>query len=470
MKEGKGGKVWKGRFRTPLHPEALQFSSCLCVDRRLYKEDIEGSIAHVSMLAKQEILTRKEADKIVRALEQIEKEIESRKFKLDSPATSSDRFVAEDVHMAIEARLFKKIGPLAGKLHTARSRNDQVALDERLYLKRTSTEIMESIRSLQRAFVTVAEKFQDVLMPGYTHMQRAQPVLLAHHLLAYVYMLDRDHDRFRDCLKRIDASPLGAAALAGTSFPIDRKRTARMLGLSNIVYNSMDAVSDRDVQIEFLSACSIAQMHLSRLAEELLLWSSQEWRFAEIAEEFTTGSSIMPQKRNPDIAELVRGKTGRVYGSLMGMLTMMKGLPLAYNRDLQEDKSFLFDAADTTTDSLRMCTLMMESIHFQSERFTKELRSDFLLATELADFLVRKGLPFRTAHACVGEAVALASDRRCSLSDLTLPEYRKISKLFDESLYKLLDPRTSIELKRSVGSTSPAEVKADIRGWRKRLW
>jgi len=461
--------AWKGRFRKRLHPAALTFSSSLPVDKRLYKEDIEGSLAHVAMLAKQKIIAAREAKVIRAALRAIRREIETGNMAFGASPSRNSRFVGEDVHMAIENRLIKKIGSLGGKLHTARSRNDQVVLDERLYLRTAIAGIRKLLRRLQKAFVTKAEEYDHVLMPGYTHLQRAQPVLLAHHLLAYVSMFDRDYDRFTDALKRINKSPLGAAALAGTSFPIDRDFASSKLGFNGIVGNSIDAVSDRDVQIEFLAACAITMMHLSRFAEELVLWSSQEWNFVEIGEELTTGSSIMPQKKNPDIAELVRGKTGRVYGDLMALLTVMKGLPLAYNRDMQEDKGLLFDAADTTADCLQMCSLMLESLSFNAERFARELRGDFLLATELADYLVRKGLPFREAHALVGGIVHDCMKRKRSLADLSLEELQKHSKRFGKDTRGLLDVRGSLLRKKSSGSTSPKEVRKAIQAWRSRL-
>ncbi len=456
--------VWKGRFRRPIDPASLVFSSSLPVDRRLYVEDIEGSIAHVRMLARQKIIPRREAVRIEKALRQIREEIAKGKFQ---PGKGGDRFVAEDVHMAIEQRLMEKIGPVGGKLHTARSRNDQIALDERLYLRNTISGLQNAIRSFQRALLDSAERHLGVVMPAYTHLQRAQPILLPHHLLAYVSMLERDYGRFSDCASRANQSPLGAAAVAGTSFPIDRDFVARQLGLNGSVENSIDAVSDRDALIEFVAACAITMMHLSRFAEDLILWSSEEWRFAEIGEEFTTGSSIMPQKKNPDMAELIRGKSGRVYGDLVGLLTVLKGLPFAYNRDLQEDKEPLFDAADTLLSSLSIFAAMYRTLRFNSRRFEGE--ADHLLATDLADYLVRRGMPFRAAHAVVGAIVRESIRRNCSLKELPLKVFRRHSELFDESLWKLLDVRVSLASKRSAGSTAPAEVAKALRQWRKRL-
>lgn len=459
--------IWKGRFKGGAHPEALQFSTSLPVDRRLFEEDIDGSLAHVRMLARQKIIPAADAKKIARGLERVRRELRGGTFPLAQPANG--RFVAEDIHMAIEARLIQLIGNAGGRLHTARSRNDQVALDERLFLRSTTADILRSIRALQKSLVACASHYRDVLMPGYTHVQHGQPILLAHHLLAYVEMLDRDHGRFLDSRKRVALSPLGAGALAGSSFPIDRKRVARDLGLIGIVDNSIDAVSDRDAILEFLAASALTMMHLSRLAEELVLWSSREWGFIEIGEAFTTGSSIMPQKKNPDMAELVRGKTGRVYGDLVGLLTTMKGLPLAYNRDLQEDKEPMFDAADTLRSSLRIMALMIPSLKVRADRFEQELDTDFSTATDLADFLVRNGMPFRAAHAVVGEIVRTATERGIGLSALTLADLRSFSPLFDEHALAVTSAGSSVRAKKSAGSTSPAEVAKALKRWERKV-
>src|ERR1043166_6241707 len=458
--------IWNGRFKGRLDPGALTFSSSLEVDKRLYQEDIEGSIAHVAMLARQSIITRPESRKIQRALQEIKREIDLGKLRLDE---RGGRFVAEDIHMAIEHRLMQKVGEVGGKLHTARSRNDQVALDERLFLIKSIRSMEKLIRTFQKVCLAKAERYETVIMPGYTHLQRAQPILLAHHLLAYVSMLERDRERFADCLKRVNRSPLCAGALAGTSLPIDRKFSAKRLGFDSVIENSIDAVSDRDIHIEFLSVCAITMMHLSRFAEELVLWSSEEWKFVELGDAFTTGSSIMPQKKNPDMAELIRGKTGRVYGDLVALLTVMKGLPLAYNRDMQEDKEPLFDAADTVSGCLNIATLMLKSVKFNAKRFEEESQSDLLLATELADYLVRKGLPFRKAHAIVGSIVQTCIAKNASLKELPLKEYRRFSRLFEKDLYRYLDPRTSLRNKKSSGSTSPGEVRKALRFWGKKL-
>jgi argininosuccinate lyase len=462
-------KQWKGRFREPLDPHALRFSSSLEIDRRLADEDIEGSIAHIGMLAAQKIVSVSDGRKITMALRAIRREVASGRAPWLRIDGRSGRFTADDIHMAVERRLIALTGGVGGKLHTARSRNDQVALDIRLFLRGRIDNVAVLLRSVQRAFVGKAEAFRDVIMPGYTHLQRAQPILLAHHLLAYVGMFERDRQRFLDCRKRVALSPLGAAALAGTSFPIDRERTARTLGMDGIVANSIDAVSDRDVLVEFISAAAITMMHTSRIAEELVLWTSREWHFAEIGESFTTGSSIMPQKKNPDMAELIRGKTGRVYGDLIALLTVMKGLPLAYNRDMQEDKGPIFDAADTVTASLDILARMMATVTFDAGRFEDELNGDQLLATELADYLVRKGIPFREAHGLVGDLVAVCAERRCTLGELPLREYTRRSSAFSRDVSSLLDARTSLSMKQSSGSTSPKEVAKALRLWKKRL-
>jgi argininosuccinate lyase len=449
--------LWSGRFKEPLSEIALKFSSSVDLDKQLYQEDIAGSIAHVEMLAAVKIISLEESRRIRTALRAIAKEIDSGKLELS--------WEKEDVHMAIEQRLIQKIGPMGGKLHTGRSRNDQVALDERLHLRGAIREMQKLILQLQRVLLFKAEKYFDTIMPGYTHLQRAQPVYLSHHLLAYTSMFERDFERLQDCHKRLNKLPLGAAALAGTSFPIDRAMVARKLGFDGIVENSMDAVSDRDYLIEFISACSIVMSHLSRLAEEIVLWSSQEFGFARTDDAYTTGSSIMPQKKNPDMAELVRGKAGRVFGDLVNILTIMKGLPLAYNRDMQEDKFPLLDAVATTRQCLFIFSHILVHTKFEKNRFEEELKNDFLTATEIADYLVKKGTPFRDAHAITGKIVAHAIEHKKSLSQLTLPELKHFSVLLEEDVFDLLDPHRSIEHKKSAGSTSPQEVKKQIVHW-----
>ncbi|MFI5145002.1 MAG: argininosuccinate lyase [Ignavibacteria bacterium] len=458
-----------GNFRKGLAPDALKFSSSLSFDKVLYSYDIRGSIAHAEMLAKQKIITREESIKIINGLKSVGKEIETGKLELDVKSDSRNRFSADDIHMAIEKRLTKKIGSAGMNLHTARSRNDQVALDERLYLIDKVENIINLINDLQKSFVSQAEKNIDVIISGYTHLQQAQPILLSHHLLAYVSMFERDKSRLNDCLKRINLSPLGAGAFAGTSFNIDRRFTAHKLGFNDIILNSIDAVSDRDVLLEFLSACSIIMMHLSRFAEELVLWSSAEWGFIEIGEEYTTGSSMMPQKRNPDMAELIRGKTGRVYGNLMALLTVMKGLPLAYNRDMQEDKEPLFDTAKTTADCLKICSDMLRTVKFNKKSALSLDKPDLFLATDVAEFLVKKNVPFREAHTITGSIVQHCISGKINLRELSLNELRKFSKSFDDDISGSISVEGSIANKRSEGSTSPADVRKSIRYWRKKL-
>jgi argininosuccinate lyase len=453
--------LWSGRFKEPLSEIALRFSSSIDLDKQFYQEDIAGSVAHVEMLAATKIISSEEARRIRTALNSIAKEIAHGKLEL-----SWDK---EDIHMAIEQRLIQKIGPLGGKLHTARSRNDQVALDERLYLRGAIKELQKLILQLQRVLLYKAEKYFDTLMPGYTHLQRAQPVYLSHHLLAYVSMLERDFERLNDCRKRLNKLPLGAAALAGTSFPIDRALVARKLGFDGIVENSMDAVSDRDYLIEFIATCSIIMTHLSRFGEELVLWSSQEFAFARTTDAYTTGSSIMPQKKNPDMAELVRGKAGRIFGDLVNILTTMKGLPLAYNRDMQEDKLPLFDAVATTRQCLFIFSHILVHTTFDKKRFEEELKNDFLTATEIADYLVKKGVSFREAHSITGKIVTHAIEQKRGFSELTLTELKHFSAKLEDDVFELLDPHKSIEHKKSAGSTSPLEVKKQIIHWTRAL-
>jgi argininosuccinate lyase len=450
--------LWGGRFREALADIALRFSSSIALDGRLYREDIAGSIAHAQMLGATGVIAPEESRAIVDGLRAVNAEIEDGSFVFTEEM--------EDVHLAIERRLTELIGPVGGKLHTARSRNDQVAVDERLYLKREIEQIRGAIAELMEVLVDKAAGNAEVVMPGYTHMQRAQPVLLAHHLLAYVAMLGRDHGRMGDCLARLDRSPLGAAALAGTPFPIDRAMTAGMLGFAGIVDNSIDAVSDRDYLIEFASACSIAMMHLSRLAEELVLWSSVEFRFVSIGDAYTTGSSIMPQKKNPDMAELVRGKTGRVYGALFNLLTIMKGLPLAYNRDMQEDKMPMLDLVETLGGALAIFADMLRHTTFRRERLETEAAGEFSTATEVADYLVRAGVPFRDAHAIAGSVVRHCIDAGITLDRLDLDGFRLFSSAFGPDIVEYLTPRGSVERKSSAGSTSPSEVARQIAAWR----
>jgi argininosuccinate lyase len=449
--------LWGGRFKQPLSELALKFSSSIELYKALYQEDIQGSIAHVEMLSSCKIVTAEEARRIRTGLKEILAEIESGKLDLS--------WEKEDIHMAIEQRLIQRIGVIGGKLHTARSRNDQVALDERLYLRNAIQELKRLLSQFQHVLLFKSEKYFDTIIPGYTHLQRAQPIYLSHHLLAYVSMLERDYERLTDCYKRVNKLPLGAAALAGTSFPIDRAAVAKKLKFDGLIENSIDAVSDRDYLIEFTSVCSNIMMHLSRMAEELVLWSSQEFNFAKIDDAYTTGSSIMPQKKNPDMAELVRGKVGRVYGNLMNILTTMKGLPLAYNRDMQEDKQPMFDAANTTRECVFILTHVYIHTNFEKQRFEEELKNDFLTATEIADYLVKQGVPFRDAHSITGRMVTYCLEHKTFLSKLSLKELHHFSHKFSEDAFELLDPHKSIEHKKSAGSTAPNEVKKQIVHW-----
>ncbi len=455
-----------GRFAKKLDEETLLFSSSLPVDARLIREDIRGSCAHLAMLAGQRIISSRDAARIRKILMAILEDARAGNIPALAIAGKNGRFAAEDIHMAVEAELIRRAGAAGGKLHTARSRNDQVALDERLYLRSAIRTISARIRKFQKTLLMLAGKNRTCIIHGYTHLQQAQPVFLAHHLLAYAEMLERDGGRFADCMKRVNLSPLGAGALAGVSHPVDRRDVARRLGFRGILANSMDAVSDRDVQAEFIAACAITMMHLSRLAEDCVLWTSREWGLAVIGDAFATGSSMMPQKKNPDIAELVRGKTGRVYGDLLALLTVLKGLPLAYNRDLQEDKEPLFDAADTVSASLSVFGRMMASMKFSKDQLRRNPGSDLVFATDLADYLVRKGMPFRSAHTIVGGIVRYCLQSGSGLRQLPIGYYRKRSGLFGKDLYRLLDPVTSVRSKKSSGSTSPVEVARALRRWK----
>lgn len=452
--------LWSGRFQEAISEIAHRFSSSIALDGQLWHEDIQGSIAHARMLGQTGIIPKAESLAIISGLEAIRCEIEEGHMKFDASM--------EDVHMAIEARLIERIGSKGGKLHTARSRNDQVATDERLYLKRAIPELSEQAKRLTIAILTKSEEYSDAIMPGYTHLQRAQPVLLSHHLLAYIEMLARDRERLSDALRRANHSPLGAAAFAGTPHPIDREQTVKELDFESIHRNSIDAVSDRDALIELVSTCSIIMMHLSRMAEELIIWSTREFGFVTMSDAVTTGSSIMPQKKNPDMAELIRGKVGRVYGSLIQLLTIMKGLPLAYNRDMQEDKQPLFDAVNTTRDSLEMMAFIIRETTFHRERMERAASGE-LLATELADYLTRKELPFREAHHIAGRAVLFAEEHGKTLEEISLTEFQNFSELFEEDIFEYLDPRRSIAEKRSAGSTNPELVRAAIAEWKSKL-
>lgn len=450
------GKLWGGRFTKATDKQVEAFTSSLCFDRRLARQDIRGSIAHARMLAARGILTADEARAIIAGLQRIAEEVEAGTFPY--------RQEYEDIHLNIEKRLIELAGPVGGKLHTARSRNDQVVTDVHLYIKDEIECLRALIADLQAVILDrVCLEFEaGTILPGYTHLQRAQPILLAHHLLAYFWMLERDDGRLADCLKRADLSPLGAAALAGTTFPIDRHATARDLGFAGVYENSLDAVSDRDFMLEFLAAAAICQMHLSRLCEELINWSSTEFGFIEMDDAFATGSSIMPQKKNPDVAEIVRGKTGRIYGDLVALLTILKGLPLAYHTDLQEDKERLFDAVDTLKDCLTVVAGMLATLKFNRQRMAGAVRQDFSNATDLADYLAKQGLPFREAHEITGRIVLHCIQYGKFLLDLTLPELRGFSDLIGEDIYTALDPDTVVSGRTSYGGTGHAAVGAQI--------
>ena len=454
-------KPWAGRFRQSTDPAVEAFTSSLAVDRRLYRQDIAGSVAHCKTLQRAGVLTRREADKLIAGLNRIEREISEGRF----------RFAAEheDIHMAIEARLTDIVGEVGGKLHTGRSRNDQVALDLRLYLREEVADLLAGLRRFQESLLTLARRENSVVMPGYTHLQRAQPVLFAHHLLAYIEMAERDKGRLRDALKRINVMPLGSGALAGTNYPLDREYTARLLDFPAISQNSLDAVSDRDFVVETLAALALVMTHASRFAEELVLWSSQEFGFVELPDAFCTGSSMMPQKKNPDVPELIRAKTGRVYGYLMALLTVLKGLPLSYNRDLQEDKGPIFDAVDTVRDCLGLLASVAGGLTVRRAAMARAAASGFLLATELADYLVLKGVPFRTAHAVVGRIVRDRLDRGKDLIGISLDELRSFSPAFEKDALDVLSLEGALERKEQVGGTARKRVEARLKALQKEL-
>lgn len=439
----------RSRFNTPATEQVVKYTSSLPFDKRLYRHDIAGSIAHAKMLAKQSIIPQQDTDIIIKNLTGIASEIEQGKFEFKAEL--------EDIHMAIEARLFELTGEVAGKLHTARSRNDQIALDMRLFTKEAISETLANLKHLQQSLVELAEENKDVIMPGYTHLQLAQPVLLAHHLLAYFEMFQRDVERFGDALKRTDVMPLGSGALAGVAYDIDRDFIARELGFSQISQNSMDAVSDRDFVIEYLAATSICMMHLSRMAEEIVIWSSSEFSFIELDDAYATGSSIMPQKKNSDVAELARGRVGRVYGNLIALLTTMKALPLSYNRDLQEDKEGLFDSVDTLLSSLEVFSGMISSLKIKSENMERAASRDYILATDLADYLVSRGETFRNSHGITARLVNYATEKGKALNQLNLSEYKRFSPLFDENILTI-SKSSSVAARNITGGTAPQQV------------
>jgi argininosuccinate lyase len=447
-------KLWGGRFTKTAEEWVDEFGASIPFDQELVEEDIEGSIAHVTMLGKCGILPSEDVEKIKAGLLTLLEKAKRGKLEFS--------VAYEDIHLNIEKMLMDEIGPVGGKLHTGRSRNDQVATDMHLYLRKRVTEIIALIQELQKVLVEKAEEHVETIVPGYTHLQRAQPISFAHHLLAYFWMLERDRERFRESLKRINKSPLGAGALAGTTFPIDRHLTAELLGFDGIYENSIDAVSDRDFIIEFLSNSSMLMMHLSRFCEELILWSSQEFQFIEIDDAFATGSSIMPQKKNPDMAELIRGKTGRVYGNLLALLTVMKGTPLAYNKDMQEDKEGMFDTVKTVIGSLKIFAGMIKTMKVNVDVMEKATKQDFSNATELADYLANKGVPFREAHEIVGKLVLTCIEKGVFLADLPLEVYKKASPLFEDDIYEALKPYTAVNRRNSAGGTGFSEVRKAI--------
>lgn len=448
-------KPWKGRFAEKTDKSVEAFTSSIDIDKRLYSYDIDGSIAHCSMLAKASIITEEDASTLIQGLGKIKREIERGKFQFDDSL--------EDIHMHIENRLLEEVGKVAQKLHTARSRNDQVALDVRMYLRAETLNIIQHLVELRKVIVDLAKNHIDVVLPGYTHLQRAQPVLLSHHLMAYYEMFSRDAERFKDCLKRINVMPLGSAALAGTTYPIDRDYTSKLLDFPKISANSIDSVSDRDFIIEFLSSASLCMVHFSRMSEELILWSSSEFGFIEISDAFATGSSIMPQKKNPDVPELVRGKTGRVFGDLIALLTIMKSLPLAYNRDMQEDKGPLFDTVDTLKACIEIYIRMLPNLKINTEAMYDAASSGFLNATDMADFLVTKGMPFRKAHSCVGKAVSYAIEKNKELHELSLEELKSFSSLITEEIFNILEIKQMIDRRKSFGATATENVMAAIK-------
>ena len=454
-------KVWGGRFQTDMDEMVERFNASISFDARLYTQDIEGSMAHCRMLAKQGIISDEEASQILDGLAEIKREMNRGEFSIDE--------LQEDIHSLVEQALVEKIGSVGEKLPTGRSRNDQVSLDVRLYVREAIYRVADLVGEMQRALVSLGEKNIDLIVPGYTHLQRAQPVLLAHHLLAYYEMLKRDRQRFQENLKRVNILPLGSAAVAGSTFDLDREMVAKELGFDAISENSMDAVSDRDFVIEFLFASSVLMMHLSRLCEELIIWSSQEFGFIAFPDAFCTGSSIMPQKKNPDLPELIRGKTGRVYGHLMALLTTMKGLPLSYNKDMQEDKEALFDTYDTVEQCLLVMSRLLKEISLNGEMMKKATEQGYLVATDLADYLVGKGMRFRKAHETVGKMILFALDQKKELNQLTLEEMKGFARQVEKDVFDWLEPASCIKRRYHPGGTGPEMVKRSLEKAREEL-
>jgi argininosuccinate lyase len=448
-------KLWGGRFTKETNKLVEEFTASISFDQKLAIEDIEGSLAHVQMLGACNIIPIEDAETIKEGLLFIKQQVEKGEIEFS--------IEHEDIHMNIEKLLIDKIGPVGGKLHTGRSRNDQVTTDMHLYLKNKTKEIIQLVQEVQQSILNQAKVNIETLIPGYTHLQRAQPVSFAHHLMAYFWMFERDKERLQDSLKRVNWLPLGAGALAGTTFPIDRTKVAKLLGFETVYPNSMDAVSDRDFIVEFLSIGALMMTHISRLSEELVIWSSQEFQFIELDDSFCTGSSIMPQKKNPDVPELLRAKTGRTYGNLIGLLTVLKGLPLAYNKDMQEDKEGMFDTVETLEGSLQLLAPMIETMTVKKEIMRKALNQDFSNATDIADYLVTKGLPFRDAHEVIGKIVLYSIQNGKYLLDLSLDEYQQFSPLFESDIYVILSPEHVVSARNSYGGTSPLQVKEQIK-------
>ena len=446
--------LWHGRFEEGPDAQAVEFETSIFVDERMALDDIHGSIAHAKMLAHAKIISKEEAEQIVSGLESIEEDLNSGKLAID--------YSAEDIHSFIEATLTDRIGEAGKKVHTGRSRNDQIALDERLYLRRFIPELEASLKTLIAALTKIAENHKNDLIPGFTHMQHAQPVTLAHHVCAWAWMFVRDCGRLEDSLKRINISPIGACALAGSGLPLDRKYEADLLDFDGVTQNSLDSVSDRDYCIEVASDLSMIQMHLSRACEEIVYWSTTEFAFVDLSERWSTGSSIMPQKKNPDFAELIRGRTGRVYGDLFALMTMMKALPLAYDRDMQEDKESLFDACDIVISCVKVFTQMVATAKWNTKKMAEACNGGYLNATDIADYLVRKGMPFRTAHGVSAKAVRIAIEKKCELSELPIEVFKECSDLIDEDIYSVITPKACVEARKTIGGPASERVSEQI--------
>ena len=453
--------MWKGRFQQETSALLQQYSESISFDWRLWRQDIEGSIAHSAALLEAGLITAEERENIVAGLRAIGAEIAAGKFPFKTEL--------EDIHMNIEAELTRRIGDAGAKLHTARSRNDQVALDLRLYLRDECDAITAALRGMQHALVTLGERHREIIIPGYTHLQRAQPVYFAHHLLAYVEMFQRDLERVGDARRRMNVLPLGSGAIAGSTILLDRELVARELDFPAVTQNSMDAVSDRDFAVELLAALALVAVHLSRLSEDVILWASSEFKFITIGDAFTTGSSLMPQKKNPDVAELTRGKSGRVIGNLVALLTLLKGLPMTYNRDMQEDKEPVFDSVDTVKAALTIFAAMLDTVEANAAACATAVADPMLLATDLADYLVNRGIPFRKAHECIGKAVALCTQRGCDLPQLTLADYQSISPVFAADVFAMLTVEKSMAARQAIGAPSPQNVAAQLARWRAAL-